>query len=407
MIERRKGRQPLSPFFPEKTMRKITLAGVMLLLLGPLAKADSMNLSFFQSSTDNLFQTSFAEKDQISSLSFSFEKSVPPFSFFSEGSYSYLHENTGVSYYVQNLGLDYVYPLNEKTALYLALKAAGTLYRADYSDFNFFSLGAMAATKTYLNQTSIVKFTYTFDYKKYKDHLFDFTSHLATLSIDKFFETRSTLKAELSWGYKYFLHPFLALDSFSDAEIAYQHGSHGIGPGHHFESRALVRPIAQGQDQGQGLQIFSLNGLLAQGVGDRIGLRVSGVRQWTLSGENPFASIEEFYLVENPTYDVFSWCGTGLSAQLTVEALWNTQLKIGYTKFSKEFPGIEAMDEEGVSLAAIRQDTRNQWEARLEKNFPAFSVYLSYSYMNNISNDTLFDWQGHFLSAGIGWNFAW
>lgn len=152
--------------------------------------------------------------------------------------------------------------------------------------------------------------------------------------------------------------------------------------------------------------MFSVTALVAQGIGDRVGLRLSRLRQWTLSGENPFASIEEFYLVENPTYDVFAWNGTGLSAQLTVEAPCNTELKIGYTKISRKFPGIEAMDLEGGSLAVTRQDKRNQWEARLEKNFPSLSIYLSYSYAENTSNDPLFDWRGHFLSAGIGWNIA-
>jgi hypothetical protein len=180
-----------------------------------------------------------------------------------------------------------------------------------------------------------------------------------------------------------------------------------MGPAYYSGSRTVAKQASTGENQGQGLQMFSLTGLIAQGIGDRIGLRISGTRQWTLSGKNPFASIEEFYLVENPTYDVFAWNGTAVSAQLTIEAPWNTQLKIGYTKSSKEFPGIEAMNMEGVSLAVTRQDTRNQWEARLEKNFPSFSFYFSYSYVDNASNDPLFDWKGNFLSAGIGWNLAW
>ena len=112
-------------------------------------------------------------------------------------------------------------------------------------------------------------------------------------------------------------------------------------------------------------------------------------------------------MVENPSYDMYSWNGYGLSGQLTVEAPWNTQLKMGYTKSRKDFPGIEAMDLDGVSLGVLRQDHRNQWDARLEKNFPAFSLVLGYSYVDNRSNDPVFDWQGHFLSLGIEWNLNW
>jgi hypothetical protein len=62
---------------------------------------------------------------------------------------------------------------------------------------------------------------------------------------------------------------------------------------------------------------------------------------------------------------------------------------------------------EGLSLGMLRQDTRNQWEARLEKNFRSLSVYLNYSSVDNRSNDLLFDWHGHFLTAGVEWNINW
>jgi hypothetical protein len=166
--------------------------------------------------------------------------------------------------------------------------------------------------------------------------------------------------------------------------------------------------VRQGSpSQSQDIQVISLSGLAAQGIGDRLGLRISGTRQWTLSGKNPFASIEEFYLIENPSYDVFSWNGSSLSAQFTVEMPWNIQLKLGYTRSRKEFPGIDALDLEGASLGRMRQDTRNQWEARLEKNFRSFSVYLNYHDIDNRSNDLLFDWRGHFLMVGVEWNINW
>ena len=205
-------------------MRQAKLTVAILLLASLLARADSFNLAFFQSHTDNLFQTYFAEKDQISSLSFALEKELKPFSLFSEGSYSYLYRNTKVSYYTQDIGLDYVHPLAQESALYLAIKAAGAIYRADYADFNFLAFEAIAGTKTYLTQTSILKATYTFDYKKYKKVLFDFTTHLGSLSVDKYLQTQTTFKAELNWGYKYFLHPFEIIKSDSTTEDANSYG---------------------------------------------------------------------------------------------------------------------------------------------------------------------------------------
>jgi len=128
------------------------------------------------------------------------------------------------------------------------------------------------------------------------------------------------------------------------------------------------------------------------------------MRQWPLAGENPFAYIDEFYMVENPTYDRFSWEGYQLSTELSVLLPWNMQAKIGYNNSSKQFPGIESLDLEGDPSDILRKDNRKQFEARLEKYFSRFSIYLSYKYINNHSNDQLFDWQGNYLAAGVEWN---
>jgi hypothetical protein len=274
-----------------------------------------------------------------------------------------------------------------------------------------------AAAKSYLNDGMILKLNYDLDYKNYRLSAFDSLSHYAAVSLDRYFETRTTLRADLNWGAKTFFHPYaeapvLPVESpvtiSSRNAIGYSGGpGSGNGPGGGPKGRrqGLVRPGSPGQSQG--IQVISLSGLVAQGIGRRLGLRISGARQWTLSGKNPFSSIEEFYLIENPSYDVFSWNGSSLSAQLTVEMTWDIRLKIGYTRSRKEFPGIDALDVEGSSLGLLRRDTRSQWEARLEKDFSSLSVYLNYSYVDNRSNDLLFDWRGHFLTAGVEWNINW
>jgi len=398
-------------------MKRLSLAILLAAGLGIGASGETLTLGFFQSSTDNLFQTRLPEKDHLSNLAFAFEKRFAPLSFFTRGNYSYLYRNTSVSAYAQEAGLDYVHALSEKTALYLAVKAEGTIYRETYKDFNFFSFGMAAAAKSYLNDGSILKLNYDLDYKNYRLSAFDSISHYATASLDRYFETRTTLRADLNWGYKTFFHPY-ADGPVTPEESPVLVGGHsamgygggpnggnGTGGGPMGWRQGLVR---QGSpSQSQDIQVISLSGLAAQGIGDRLGLRISGTRQWTLSGKNPFASIEEFYLIENPSYDVFSWNGSSLSAQFTVEMPWNIQLKLGYTRSRKEFPGIDALDLEGASLGRMRQDTRNQWEARLEKNFRSFSVYLNYHDIDNRSNDLLFDWRGHFLMVGVEWNINW
>jgi hypothetical protein len=382
-------------------MRKYVTYITLALLLSPALLADSFSLSLSQNMTNNLFQNRYAEKDQLSTMSYYLDKTLNKFSLYAEGSYSYLFENSNLTYYVQDVGIDYLYPLNEKSAFYFSLAGRGAFYRPDYSDFNYLSVNLFAAFKSYLSQTSILKSNYTFEYKNYRDSVYDFLSNGLMLSLDKYFQTKTTLKGEMDWGYKYFFHSYIYEEEVPIDSHRYFMGRMGKG-----------NPSYQGQYQyqslthteGQSIQVFSLSGLIAQGLGNNVGFHLSGMRQWVISGRNPFFFIEEFYAVENPSYDRFSWDGFQLGSQLTFLLPWNIQMKLEYTVSEKEFPGIESLDLEGNPLGIIRKDKRNQIEVRTEKNFSQFSVILSYFYVNNSSNDLFFDWNGHFLSLGIGWN---
>lgn len=382
-------------------MRKFIFIILVILTLRSSLPADSFSLSFSQNMTNNLFQNRFAEKDQLSDLSFYLDKNFSMLSLFIEGKYSYLFENSNLAYYIQDAGLDYIYPVDEKSAFYFSLAGRGTFYRIDYSDFNYFAVNFFAAFKSYLSQTSILKSNYSLDYKNYKDSAYDFISHSLMVSFDKYFQSKTTLKGEMDWGYKYFFSPYVIEEVILTENNGNTTGKKGKGNTYGHDQYAYQN---YAHTEGQGIQVFSLSGWIAQGLGSKIGLRFSGMRQWVLSGQNPFFFVEEFYIVENPSYDRFSWEGYQIGSQLTLLVPWNIQLKLGYTASLKEFPGIESLDIEGNPLGITRKDRRNQIEVRAEKNFPRFSVFASYFYVHNSSNDLYFDWSGHFFSFGIEWN---
>lgn len=381
-------------------MRKYTLLTLFMFFLSSHLMADTFSLSLFQNRTENLFQNIYGESDYVSNLSFYIDKNLSQFSIFTQGNYSYLYENPSLSYYVHDLGLDYLYPVNDKSAFYFSLTGKKTFFRSDFSDFNYFSMNFFAAFKTYLSQTSIVKSNYSLEYKNYTSSFFDFVSNALFFSIDKYFPSKTTVKAEVNWGYKYFLHPYISQEITSTDGDLYSNGGRG---GHHPDGMDS-QFITGTESEGQGIQVFSLTGLIAQGLGNNVGLRLTGMKQWTLSGKNPFMFVEEFYAVENPSYDRFSWEGYQIHSQLSVLVPWNIQLKIGYTIADKEFPGIESLSLDGDLLGITRKDIRKMIEARVEKNFPKFSVFFSYFYINNRSNDLFFEWSGQFFSAGIEWN---
>jgi hypothetical protein len=381
-------------------MKKLTAAIALFLLGSSFLPADTFTLSFNQNVTDNLFQNRLSEKDQLSALSFYADKNLSRLSLYAEGSYSYLFQNPNLATYIQDAGIDYLYPLNDKSAFYFSLAGRGAFYRSDYSDFNYFSADIFAAFKSYFSPTSIFKSNYSLEYKNYRDSLYDFLSHSVMLSFDKYLQSKTTLKGELGWGYKHFFHPYLIGEETSAQEHRVFMGKGRPGAGR--QDQSYFQTLSG--TRSEGIQVLSLAGLVAQGLGNRLGLRLAATKQWVLSGQNPFTFIEEFYAVENPSYDRFSWDGYNLETQLTLLIPWNVQLKLGYAISNKEFPGIESFDLDGSPLGITRRDTRNRIEVRTEKNFPAFSVFLSYLFINNSSNDRYFDWNGNFISLGIEWN---
>jgi len=363
--------------------------------------ADTLSLSFSHNVTDNLFQNLYAEPDHLSTFGIYLDKNFSGLSLFTEGNYSCLYKNTNLSYYTQDIGVNTLYTLNEKSAFYFSLAGRGAFYQADYSDFNYLSINFFGAFKTYLSQSSILKANYTFEYKNYKSSVFDHTSHSLMLSLDKFFQTKTTLKGEIEWGYKNFLHPYI----FEETTAMETNPSSSEGKKRHNPYRGRLNQfITQTQIQAQGLQVVSLSGLIAQGLGSRVGIQLTGTWQWSLSGKNPFTYIEEFYTVENPSYDRFSWEGFRIGAQLAVLIPWNIQGKLRYTMDNKKFPGIYSLSLEGDPIGTLRNDERRQFEVSMEKNLSKLSVFLSFFYVDNDSNDPLFNWDGHFFSAGIQWN---
>lgn len=392
-------------------MKKLIFPLALALLLSGWLQADTLSLYFNQSATDNLFQSSFPQSDYLSNLGFSLDKNLGSTSLFAQGSYAYLYENPDLTYYTQDVGLDHVWVLTEQSGLYVSLTGRGNFYRSDYQDFNYLAGNAFAAYKSYLSPTSILKVQYALTIRDYSSSQFDFLSQSLDISWDKFFQSRTTLKAGLSWGYKYYQHPSAEYsgDPSAEADDIPTPGS-GMGPGMGWGRQGGMtyipgtQPLSPENGVGQGIQTLTLSTLLAQGLSDAIGIRLTGARQLSISGKNPFSQVWEFYSVENPFYDRFSWEGYELGAQITTLFPWDIQLKLGFDHSQKNFPGIEVLDTEGQTTGIMREDTRALWQARIEKNFSRYSLFLTYNLVNNRSNDPLFDWQGNYLALGIEWN---
>lgn len=400
-----------------KKMRHLVL---FLLVLTVAAHGGTVYLSFNQHSTQNLFQTRDAVAEQISSFSLAVEQDLSALSLLANVEYSAFHQTAGLSFFAADVGLDYLVPAGAKSAFYFAAGAAGSFYSQDYAGFSTFGGSLTGAFKTYLAPSSILKIQGQGVYASFADMLFDHASVVASLSIDKYFPTRTTLKADAEYGYKRFLHPFVAaaepltapagpvvMGAGSGWGTGYGTGSGGgSGSGSGWGGRrydggyGFIPQVGEGA---AGIGHVSASVLAAQGIGDVLGLSASAMRQWTVSGENPFMSIEEFYLVANPSSGSFSWEGDQLTGRITLSLPWSVELKGGYTYSDKTYPGVELLDTEGFPTGISRNDVRHLFEARLEKKFRRLTVFLAYSHIKNASNDPLFEWASGYFMGGFQW----
>ena len=387
-------------------MKKILISYLLTLILAGFVRSDTISLSLFQNMTDNIFQNAYAEPEHMSNLSFSIDKSFARLSLFGYGEYSHLYENAEITYTNVDLGLDYLQPVSAKSALYFSLMGRGYFFKSDYSDYNYLAVNGYIALKSYLSQTSIFKSNYSLEYRSYRTSIFDYLSHSFFVSADKYFPSKTTVRAELNWGYKYFFQPYQTVSTEIPVEMPSYSGRGGRGKhsGMGNKFNAIDAPVSRQGEGGEGIQVFSAGVLLAQGIGSKIGINLTGSKQWVLSGENPFDFVEEFYMVENPSYDRFSWSGVRIGSQVSFLLPWNMDLKMNLEYSDKEFPGIESLSLDGEPLGLTRNDQRSQLGVKLQKNFAKITLFLSYTYAVNRSNDPYYDWEGNYLTVGFIWD---
>jgi hypothetical protein len=398
--------------------KKMRLLVPLLLAATLPAQGGTVYLSFNQHSTQNLFQTRDAVSEQVSAFSLALEQDVSALSLLANVEYSAFRQTNGLSFLAADLGLDYLLPSGAKSAFYFAAGGAGAFYSQGYAAFSSLGANLLGAFKTYLAPSSILKLQWQGTYASYRDALFDSMSHVASLSVDKYFPTRTTLKADAEYGYKYFLHPFLpelvgitAEPSEIPVMGAGPGGGSGGGSGsgsgwggQRYEGGSGFIPRYSASGGGAGIGHVAVSFLAAQGLGDVVGLSASAVKQWIVSGENPFMSIEEFYLVQNPSADSFSWEGHQLTGRVTLSLPWSVEVKAGYTYSDKAYPGVESMGLDGLPLGMVRSDLRHLFEARLEKNFRRLTLFVSYAHIDNTSTDPLFVWKSGYVMGGFQWN---
>ncbi|MBC7363735.1 MAG: hypothetical protein H5U07_04225 [Candidatus Aminicenantes bacterium] len=417
---------------------------ILLTALGMLlpASAQTVQFSLSHNYASNIFQSYEPFSDQVTLAGLSFGGDSSGVALYGNLDVNYLYKYSGLSSFGGKLGADLLVPVGKRSAFYFALEGEAVLFRSLYDYFNHTTARLIANFKSYLGTSTILRIDSESWLNNYRYAIFDYLAETLTISLDNYFPSKTTFKVEASYGYKLYLHPgYISSAESTDLQNAAMNysiaskstglstlnsgfatpflplsmqGGPGIGHGNprdnynmggSYSIRGLPYQTVY-YTGSQNIQVFSISALLAQGLGDNLGLSLSAARQWYLKGENPFSSSDEYFMVENPTYDRFAWEGYSLQAKLTALISDNLNGEIRYDYYSHNFPGIISLDLEGNSLGVTRKDTRHQVSARLQLDLASVSLFASYSYLKNSSNDPWFDWNGHALSAGLVWNLS-
>lgn len=417
----------------KKSLALLLIGWLSICFLSIHSWSSTVQFSLTHNATSNIFQSYQPLSDQLTSASLYFGGDSKTIALYGDFNLNFLYKYSGLSSLAGKLGADYLLPAGARSAFYLALEGEAVLFRSLYEDFNHGTIRFLANFKSYLDSSTILRLDTTTQLRDYTYSIFDYFSENVNLSLDHYFSSRTTVKLEAGYGYKLYFHPGIitypeetgtalatttassvsSLRTLSQSTpsllpLAALQGGHG-GPGQNYEMggnyslRGIPYQIVYFTGN-KSIQVFSVSGLLAQGLGHRLGLSLGALRQWNLKGETPFASSDELFMVENPTYDQFSWEGYSLRAKLTAMFTDRLNGEFQYDFFSRKFPGLDSLDLEGNSLGVIREDTRHQLSARLQLDLSQVSFFINFAYVKNSSTDPWFSWSGNVISGGLTWN---
>ncbi|MCK7471608.1 MAG: hypothetical protein MZU95_13195 [Desulfomicrobium escambiense] len=239
---------------------------------------------------------------------------------------------SGLSFFSADLGLDYLVPSGAKSAFYFAAGGEGSFYSQDYAAFSTVRRPSPRRLQDLPAPSSILKLQWQGVTLRTGTRLFDFVSHIASLSIDKYFPTRTTPEDGRGVRVQVLPPPVPAGAGRAPDWSPLVGGAAPIGgrirerDGRRVGARGTARAPAgavsatraaaasspASAPAGGGAGIGHVVPVRPRGPGpgrrrrpERLGRRGNGSSR----ARTPFLSVEEFYLVANPSADAFSWEG--------------------------------------------------------------------------------------------------
>lgn len=380
-----------------KTRKRLLLRLILIVGIqtGIIFAQTFYNFQLYGSYTDNIFQNYAPAEDYISTSSFAiYHQTESKVTLYYSGSLNLFSQYTDLLNHNHHLGISKKQTFEDgKSAGYIGGYARFRINKQEYDIYDNNNYYGFASIKYYLAPTVLFRAKYSLGMRNYLNYSdYSYFENVLSVNISKFFQTRTTLQAAIDYYHKdYTENQTYTLTApsgrFSRSFVA--------------DSPAVSQLIASVK--------------IAQNINSLTAVQAQYLIRRSLSGENRFAELDEFYTDEVLFDDHYSYSGQELFISLKQYLPWQFILTVSGYYQEKLYNDRPVYDLEGVELPdeGNRRDYQSSVSAQLKKKFSGkiipvlkpLDLFMNYSYRINHSNDPYYDASAGFLSAGIDVNF--
>ncbi len=364
---------------------------------------------------DNLYRSPSAEKDLFTNfgLALEYELAHSNLTLTYSPDFYLFNENTIRNFSLHGFDADYFRSFQSGKIYVFA--GAGTTYRLNKTDYNFYNYNQVSA---YLNARFnlsyfFLRLGYNYRYRYYPNFSDISNSiHQFFIQLNRSLPTKTTFILEAGLGNKRFAQyeSVTAILQTYDATGGHQgkgrrNEATGMDSMYYLVSENISPPsIAQA----------SLLWRITQSLHPRLGMYVEYRKQMSLTDDTQFTNLNTYLQDEELFDDPFSYESDRIGARLTWLMPWSTKLITGYQYTSKEYISEQAYISETDTLAAggIRKDRLSSAYLTLVKTFrpdnswfELIEVPFRFNMIRNRSNSYWYEYDNKLISAGVQFRF--
>lgn len=353
-----------------------------------------INFQLYGSFSDNIFQNYFPVEDYISTGSFTiFHQTKSKVTLYYNANLNMFSHYTDLFNHNHYFGISKKQSIGStKNNIYIGGYARFRIDKPVYEIYDNNNYYGFASIKYYLLPTILFRAKNTLGMRAYVNYTdYSYIENVLSLNISKFFQTRTTLQSGIDYFYK---------DYAEDQTYSVTSPSGLLTRTYVIDSPKVSQLLASFK--------------IAQSVSNLTAVQVEYLYRSTLTGENRFAELDEFYFDEVLFDDHYSYSGQELSMSLKQFLPFQFIAVLSSYYQEKSYNHRPVYDLEGNELteAGTRQDYQNGFSIQLEKKFsgekiPAMKsldLFLNYSYRKNHSNDPYYKAAVNFLMFGLETN---